>query len=67
MHWLVDSAVAFLLVAIVALFLGAGLWVIVIASMVLGAAAAPSTRRAEQRALARRSSGGNPDEAADGR
>lgn len=54
MHWLVDSAVVFLLVLIVALFLGASLWFVVIAALLVGLPLAPWTRRAEARALARR-------------
>jgi hypothetical protein len=53
-HWLVDSAVVFLLVAIVALFLGASLWFVVIGALLVGLPLAPWTRRAEERALARR-------------
>jgi len=53
-HWLVDSAVVFLLVLIVALFLGASLWGVVIAALLIGLPLAPWTRRAEERALARR-------------
>ena len=54
MHWLVDSAVVFLLVLIVALFLGASLWTVVIVALLVGLPLAPWTRRAEERALARR-------------
>ena len=53
-HWLVDSAVVFLLAVIVALFLGASLWAVVIVSLLIGLPLAPWTRRAEERALARR-------------
>lgn len=53
-HWLVDSAVVFLLAVIVALFLGASLWAVVIVSLLVGLPLAPWTRRAEERALARR-------------
>jgi type IV secretory pathway TrbD component len=53
-HWLVDSAVVFLLAVLVALFLGASLWVVALAALVIGAPLAPWTRRAEARALARR-------------
>ncbi|MBA2326377.1 MAG: hypothetical protein H0V95_07005 [Actinobacteria bacterium] len=49
-----DSAVVFLLVLIVALFLGASLWGVVIAALLIGLPLAPWTRRAEERALARR-------------
>jgi hypothetical protein len=53
-HWLVDSAVVFLLVVIVALFLGASLWFVVIGALLIGLPLAPWTRGAEERALARR-------------
>ena len=53
-HWLVDSAIVFLLVVLVALFLGAPLWAVALAALVIGAPLAPWTRRAEARALARR-------------
>jgi hypothetical protein len=50
-HWLVDAAVAFLAVVIVALFWGVPLLPLAIAALVVGAIAAPFTRRAEIRAL----------------
>ncbi len=50
-HWLVDAAVAFLAVVIVALFWGVSLVPLAIAALVVGAIAAPFTRRAEIRAL----------------
>jgi hypothetical protein len=53
-HWLVDSAVVFLLAVIVALFLGASLWFVVVAALLVGLPLAPWTRRAEERALAGR-------------
>jgi len=53
-HWLVNSAVVFLLVAIVGLFLGASLWYLVIGALLVGLPLAPWTRRAEVRALAGR-------------
>lgn len=58
-HWLVDAAVAFLAVVLVALFWGVPLVPVGIAALVVGALAAPFTRRAEIRALAARP----PDEA----
>ena len=51
-HWLVDSAVVFLLAIIVALFLGASIWAVVIVSLLVGLPLAPWTRQAEERALA---------------
>jgi hypothetical protein len=53
-HWLIDSAVVFLLAVIVALFLGASLWLVVVAALLVGLPLAPWTRRAEERALAGR-------------
>jgi hypothetical protein len=53
-HWLVDSAVAFLATIIVGLIVGVGWLVVVIAAVVLGAVAAPMTRRADERAMAER-------------
>ena len=50
-HWLVDAAVAFLAVVIVALFWGVPLVPLAIAALVVGAVAAPFTRRAEIRGL----------------
>lgn len=50
-HWLVDAAVAFLAVVIVALFWGVPLLPLAIAALVVGAIVAPFTRRAEIRAL----------------
>jgi membrane protein implicated in regulation of membrane protease activity len=53
-HWAIDSAVVFLLTAIVALFLGAALLTVAIASVVAGVFLAPWTRSLEARGLARR-------------
>jgi hypothetical protein len=53
-HFLVDSAVAFLAVVVVALILGIPFWLIVVLAVAIGAACAPLTRRAEERALAAR-------------
>ena len=53
-HFLVDSAVAFLAVVVVALILGIPFWLIVVLALALGAGFAPVTRRAEERALAAR-------------
>lgn len=60
-HWLVDSAVALCVIAIVALFFGVSIWAIVIVALALGAVATPFTRRAEERALAARDHDSNPD------
>ena len=53
-HWLVDSAVAFLAVVLVALMFEIGLGAIVIVALVLGLVAAPFTRNLEAKALAAR-------------
>ncbi|MGH8983053.1 MAG: hypothetical protein ACRDY6_04160 [Acidimicrobiia bacterium] len=53
-HWLVDSAVVFLVMAFVALLLGVSIWTLVIVALLIGLPLAPWTRRAEERALARR-------------
>lgn len=53
-HWLVDSAIVFLLVVVVALFFGAPIIPIVIGAAVVGALVAPWSRRREVDALARR-------------
>ena len=60
LHWLVDSAVAFLGIVLVALMFEIGLGAIVIAALVIGLIAAPVTRNLEAKALAAR------DAAADG-
>ena len=53
-HALIDTAVAWLLLIIVLLILGFSFWATLVAAVVLGVAAAPFTRRAEERALAAR-------------
>ena len=53
-HWAIDSAVVFLLTVIVAVFLGASLITVAIASVVAGVFLAPWTRSLEARGLARR-------------
>jgi len=53
-HWVVDAAVVFLLTVIVALFLGAAVLTVAIASAVAGVFLAPWTRSLEARGLARR-------------
>ena len=50
-HWLVDAAVAFVAGVIVALFWGVPLVPLALAALVVGAIAAPVTRRAEIRGL----------------
>ena len=53
-HFLVDSAVCFLVVLVVGLILGIGWVELLVASVVIGAIVAPFSRRAETRALAAR-------------
>ena len=53
-HWAIDSAVVFLLTVLVALFLGAALLTVAIASVVAGVFLAPWTRSLEARGLASR-------------
>ena len=57
-----DAAIAFLVLLVVLLILDVSIWVIVGLAVVLGAAVAPFTRRAEERALTERyaTGGGNP-------
>ena len=57
-HWLVDSAVTFLALIIVGLFLGVPWWLVTIVSLVVGAIVARYTERADVRAMeARRDRG----------
>ena len=53
-HFAIDSAVAFLALLVLGLILGVPWLIIVAVALVVGAVAAPSTRRAEIRALAAR-------------
>jgi hypothetical protein len=53
-HFGVDSAVAFLALILLGLIVGIGWVVVAVAALVIGAIAAPFTRRAEERALAAR-------------
>jgi len=53
-HWAIDSAVVFLLTVLVALFVGAALLTVAIASVVAGVFLGPWTRSLEARGLARR-------------
>ncbi len=53
-HFAVDTAVAFLAILVLGLILGLSLLVIAAISIIIGAVVAPSTRRAEVRALAAR-------------
>ena len=53
-HFVIDAAVVFLVLVLVLLILGVSIWVILGASVILGACAAPFTRQAEIRALAER-------------
>jgi len=56
-HWLVDSAVVFLALILVGLFLGAPWWGVAIASLAVGVVAARYTWRADVRAMAARGEG----------
>lgn len=60
-HWGVDSAVAFLLIAFLAWIIGFPLWVIIVAALILGGLAVPFTRDLESRMLedAEKSDGGD--------
>ena len=53
-HWLVDGAILFVAVLFLALITGVPLVPLAIVALLLGAIAAPFTRRAEIRALAAR-------------
>jgi hypothetical protein len=57
-HFGVDAAVAFLVVILVALMFGFGIVETAVVAIVIGAVAAPFTRRAEERALAARGQAG---------
>lgn len=61
-HFAVDAAVIFLAVVLVLFFLDVSIWVVAMIAVILGAVAAPFTRRAEERGLARRyaTGGGSP-------
>ena len=56
-HFLIDSAVAFLALILVGLFLGVPWWGVGLASLVVGVLAARYTRRADVRAMAARREG----------
>ena len=53
-HWAIDAAVTFLVVVLVALFAGLSIWIVVVASVVIGWLVTPFSRRAEARGLAAR-------------
>jgi hypothetical protein len=53
-HFLVDTAVCFLAILILGLIWGIGWVVLLLISVMVGAAVAPLTRRAEERQLAQR-------------
>jgi hypothetical protein len=53
-HWAVDTAIAFLVMVLPALFLGVSIWIVVIVAVALGWFLMPVTRRAELRGLAAR-------------
>lgn len=53
-HWAIDAAVVFVAVLFLALLAGYPILVVAAVAVVVGAVAAPFTRRAEERALAQR-------------
>jgi hypothetical protein len=53
-HFGIDSAVAFLALIVLGLFLGIEWYTVALFAIAIGALAAPFTRRAEERALAAR-------------
>ncbi|MEX0666339.1 MAG: hypothetical protein WD598_16415 [Acidimicrobiia bacterium] len=61
-HVAADAAIAFLVLVVVLLVFSVSIWVILGVAGLLGLLAAPFTRRAEERALARRyaTGGGSP-------
>ena len=59
-HAAVVAAVAFLALVIVMFILGVAIWVTIVVSLVIGAIAAPFTRRAEIDALAERAANPPP-------
>ena len=64
MHFGVDSAVAFLaLLVVMVLFFGVDVTVVLAVALVIGAVAAPLTRRAELRGLEARRGSAEPDAA----
>lgn len=50
-HFVIDSAIAFLATALVLWFFGTPFWVMVLVALVLGSIATPLTRRWEYRQL----------------
>ena len=62
LHWLVDSAVVFLALILVGLFLGAPWWGVLLLALVVGAVAARYTWRADVRAMAARRAGRSTDQ-----
>lgn len=59
-HWLVDAAITFVAVVIVALFWGIPLVPLALGALVVGLVAAPFTRRAEIRGLEARAAATEP-------
>ncbi len=53
-HVVVDTAVVLLATVLMLWIVGVAIWIAVIVAVILGACAAPFTRRAEERALAQR-------------
>jgi hypothetical protein len=65
-HWVIDSAVVFLALILVGIFLGAPWWGVGIASLAVGVLAARYTRRADVRAMAARRAGAPADQTGSG-
>ncbi len=61
LHWLVDSAIAFLVLILPALFFSVRWPLVVLIALAIGAIATPYSRRAEARGLAARRSEGDSD------
>jgi len=53
-HWLVDAAIVFLVMVIIALLLGVSLWWVAGIALAIGLPLAPVTRNLEERGLASR-------------
>ncbi len=58
-HFVIDSAIAFVATALVLWFFGTPFWVMVLIALVLGSIATPLTRRWEYRQLLARNSSSN--------
>jgi hypothetical protein len=61
-HWAIDSAVAFLVIVLPALFLGVSIWIVLVIAVIVGWLLVPFSRRAEIRGLAAREARARRDE-----